>query len=161
VPNDSEQPSTVSNDSETTWHREIAVGQFNRTWDLIEAAERTEDDNVEMLTAAMTSRWHWSQIGTAENLATSDWQVAHVASLLGNGDLALTFARRNLAAAEELGWGGWRLASAHEGMARAWATAGSPDRRNAHIEQAEQALADEADADSVELIRSQLNSIPT
>lgn len=108
-------------DHDEEWHREIAKQQFNRCWDLIELAERSPDDEVDMLLAAMTSRWHWGQVGGAEQIATGDWQVAHVTSLLGHGELVRTFAARNLAAAEMLGFTGWLLVSAHEGMARACA----------------------------------------
>ena len=61
-------------DHDEEWHREIAKQQFNRCWDLIELAERSPDDEVVMLLAAMTSRWHWGQIGGAEQIATGDWQ---------------------------------------------------------------------------------------
>ena len=57
-------------DHDEEWHREIAKQQFNRCWDLIELAERSPDDEVDMLLAAMTSRWHWGQVGGAEQIAT-------------------------------------------------------------------------------------------
>ena len=82
-------------DHDEEWHREIAKQQFNRCWDLIDLTERSPDDEVEMLLAAMTSRWHWGRVGGAEQQATGDWQIAHVASLLGHGELARTFAARN------------------------------------------------------------------
>ncbi len=83
-------------DDAAGWHRRFGAELFNSTWDLIEQAERSADDEAAMLVAAMASRWHWSQVGTAEQVATGDWQVAHVFSLLGYGDVALRFARRVL-----------------------------------------------------------------
>jgi hypothetical protein len=142
------------------WHRQIAVDLFNGTWELIDRVERTPDDDAEMLVRAMTSRWHWSQVGGPEELASGDWQIAHVASLLGHGDLALRFAERNLTAATALGWTGWRLASAHEGMARAFAAAGDADGRRHHVALAEAALAAESDPGDRQIIADQLATVP-
>jgi hypothetical protein len=142
-------------------HRQIGVDRFNATWDLIDkGAARTPDDDVEMLLSAMTSRWHWSRAGGPEEIATGDWQVSHAAALLALGDVALLFARRNLAIAEEQGWTGWRLASAHESLARAFATIGDAEQRAFHLEAAEAALAAEPDADESAIIREQLASVP-
>lgn len=141
-------------------HRTLGVTLFNRTWSLIDQPDRTPDDHAEMVLAATTSRWHWGQIGGPEEIATGDWQVAHVASLLGFGDLARFFAERNLAAAIEHDWQGWRLASAHEGMARACTVAGDAAGRAHHVARAREALDREPDAESRELIASQLGTIP-
>lgn len=150
----------MMSDDEHGWHRRIAVEQFNRTWELIDRADRSAEDDQEMLLAAATSRWHWAQIGGPENLAAGDWQLAHVASLLGHDELALTFARQSLAVAEAQGWRGWRLASAHEGMARACAGAGDRPGRDQHLAAARAALDAEEDADSAQLINDQLATVP-
>jgi len=139
--------------------REHGKALFNAAWDLIDQPSRTADEDVELLLRAAASRWHWGQAGGPEEVATGDWQVAHAASLLGLGDLALLFARRNLDAATAHGWTGWRLASAHEGMARACAVAGDRDARDRHVAEAERALAAEPDAESRDLIASQLATI--
>lgn len=141
-------------------HREIGVNRFNATWDLIDKKDRSPDDDVELLLSAMTSRWHWGQIGGPEEIATGDWQVAHAASLVGLVDLALLFARRNLAVAESQRWDGWRLASAHEGMARAHAIAGDRAGRARHLAAAEDALATEPDAEESQIIADQLATVP-
>jgi hypothetical protein len=142
-------------------HRVIGVDRFNATWDLIDlGGRRSADDDVEMLLSAMTSRWHWGRVGGPEEMATGDWQIAHAASLLGLGDLAVLFASRNLAVAEAQGWSGWRLASAHEGMARASAVAGDATGRARHVAAAEAALADEPDAEESNVIAEQLATIP-
>lgn len=142
-------------------HREIGGQRFNATWDLIDkGAARSADDDVEMLLSAMTSRWHWGQVGGPEEIATGDWQVAHAASLLGLGDVALLFARRNLAIAETEGWDGWRLASAHEGMARACAANGDAAGRSQHLAAASAALANEPDAEETQIITEQLATVP-
>ena len=147
-------------DEARTWHRKFGRALFNDCWDLIGSSSRDSDDDVEMLLCAAASRWHWSRVGGAEEIATGDWQIAHVASLLGLGDLALRFAERNLAIAAAEGWDGWRLASAHEGMARAWAAAGDSARRARHLEFGRQALDREEDAETRVAIAEQLDAVP-
>ncbi|MDQ1412819.1 MAG: hypothetical protein QOE07_1407 [Acidimicrobiaceae bacterium] len=152
--------SPASTGADEAWHRRFGAELFNSTWDLIDKADRSAEDDAMMLLGAMASRWHWSTVGTAEQLATGDWQVAHVFSLLGYGDVALRFARRGLATAESEGWDGWRLASAHEGVARACAAAGDAADRAAHVAAAEAALTREPDDEDRAAIASQLASIP-
>lgn len=133
---------------------------FNRAWDLIEKQGRSADDDVEMLLCAAAARWHWGQAGGAERVATGDWQVGHVAALLGLGDLAQMFARRNLDAALRHEWDGWRLASAHEGMARALVVSGDGAGRDRHVGLARAALEREPDDQERAIIAGQLTSVP-
>jgi hypothetical protein len=141
-------------------HRQIGIDRFNATWDLIDRGTRSADDDVELLLSAMTSRWHWGQVGGPEEISTGDWLVAHAASLLGLGDLALRFAQRNLAVADAQGWTGWRLASAHEGVARAHAVLGDAAARDEHVAAARSALENEPDAEESQIIAEQLATIP-
>jgi hypothetical protein len=151
----------VEADERRAWHREVAVAQFNTTWNLIDKTGRTVDDDMAMVLAAATSRWHWAQVGGPEQVATGDWQVAHVACLLGLGDLAALFAARNLATAEVEGWDGWRLASAHEGMARACAVQGKAESRSLHVAAAHVALEREPDPEERAVIEEQLATLPS
>ena len=137
-----------------------AASLFNETWELIEAPDRSGEQDLAMLTAAVASRWHWAKVGGPEELATGDWQIAHVLSLLGEGSLAMRFATRALAVAEAEGWSGWRLASMHEGMARACATAGDVSKRDRHIAASEAALATETDDEDRAVIAAQLATVP-
>jgi hypothetical protein len=142
------------------WEAGIAKALFNRTWELIDKPDRVGEEDLQMLLSAMAARWHWGQVGGPEEVATSDWQVGHVASLIGMGKLALIFANRNLATALAEGWDGWRLASAHEGVARACAVLGDNDGLARHYAEAEAALAREPDDEDRELIAGQLATIP-
>jgi len=142
------------------WQKETAVQLFNDTWALIDKPDRSADEAAEMLLAAAASRWHWGEVGGVEEVAGGDWQLAHVAALLGLPDLAAMFARRNLATAESEGWSGWRLASAHEGMARACAAAGDPAGRERHVAAAMDALEQEADPEDRQIVADQLATVP-
>jgi hypothetical protein len=150
-----------SDSDQKALHRSLGIEYFNAAWDLIDQAERSADDGLEMLLLAAASRLHWQYAGGGtEELATGDWQVAHVASILGHGGLALAFAKRNLEVATRAGWRGWRLGSAHEGMARAAATAGDASLRDEHVAAAHTALADEPDAEARGVVAGQLETVP-
>jgi hypothetical protein len=143
------------------WHHFFAVEAFNRAWDLIDQPKRSPEQEQELLQLAFTSRWHWGRIGGAEQIATGDWQVALAASRIGMADLALRFAASGLAVGEANGFRGWRLASLHEGMARACAGAGDEAGYEHHRDACTAALAEEPDPSNRELIESQLGSIPS
>jgi hypothetical protein len=152
--------STPGADDATTWHKIFAASAFNQAWDLIDQPDRSSEDDAAMLMAAFASRHHWEVVGTDENRVVGDWQVAHVASLLGYGSLALRFARAALDRAVEQGFEGWRLASCHEGMARAHACSGDDAERDRHIRAARRLLDEVADPEERGLVESQLETVP-
>lgn len=139
-------------------HRALAVGYFNAAWSLIDRADRSADDDRDMLGLAFASRQHWIEAGgTEENLAVADWQVAHAASLAGFADVALAFAH---AAVARVDVPIWMQASAHEGLARAHAAAGDRDGYAAAKARCEDLLALVDDDEDRDLVASQLASIP-
>jgi hypothetical protein len=146
---------------DAAWHRRVATDTFNRTWELLEHAERSPAEDREMLVAAFTSRYHWEQVGGPEEWWVGDWQIARVAAALGEGSLALRYATNALDGVERAGWGGWRLASAREGMARAHAAAGSRAERDRFVLLADEALRAETDDEDRAIIAGQLTSVPT
>jgi len=147
-------------DDASTWHRIFAASSFNQAWDLIEATDRDAEDDAAMLAATFASRYHWEVVGTDENRVVGDWQIAHIASLLGYAPLALAFARAALDLAVEQGFEGWRLASCHEGMARAHACAGNDSERDRHVRTARVLLDNVDDPGERSLVEAQLESVP-
>jgi hypothetical protein len=141
-------------------HRALAVGYFNAAWVLIDTANRTPEQDRQMLATTCASRQHWQQAGgTDENLVVADWQVAHVASLLGHGNLALAFAHAAADRAQSDGFPLWLKASVEEGLARAHASARDADGYERHAAKARALLAEVDDAEDRELIENQLASI--
>src|SRR3954454_20887912 len=111
--------------SNTVNHRKLAVGYFNAAWDLIDAGNRTPEQDRDMICIALASRQHWIEAGGAdENLAVADWEVAHAACLAGFAELALSFAQAAVDRADSSEVPSWLKASTHEGLARAYAAAG-------------------------------------
>jgi hypothetical protein len=142
------------------WNRLFAVELFNRSWDLLEMEERSADDDAEMLAAAFGSAWHWQQVGTAENIALGDHQIAKVASHVGQPALALQYARRALEAIEIGHFGDWQVAAAYEGMARACAAAGEIAGRDYWVQRCTIALGAVPDAADRSVVAEQLLNLP-
>lgn len=141
-------------------HQKLAGQLFNRCWDLLETEPRDDVQNRELLTAALTSRFHWQTIGTEENLAVCDWMASRAFAAVGDGRAAVDFANAALTRAEGAGLGDWVVASMYEGLARAHAAAGDRASRDVAYARAERAVAAINDAEDRELIASQLATVP-
>ena len=115
------------------FHRYFAAQCNNRAWDLASQNQRTADEEREMLNAAYAAAFHWSKVGTPINDARADMTLAHVHSLLGNGDQALYYAGRCLSFFEQNEGEDWDLAFAHAEMALATATCGDHDTCRKHV----------------------------
>jgi len=140
--------------------RAAAATAFNRAWELIELASRSSAQDEEMLEAAFASRYLWDCLAAVEQTAIGDWQIAHVASLLGQSSLALARAQRALSCVIQNGWTDWRLASCYEGMARAEAAAENAAMRDHWAALAREVLDGLDDDEDRALISAQLASIP-
>jgi hypothetical protein len=142
------------------WHRRFAIELFNRSWDLLEQPDRSPDDDAELLAAAFGSAYHWGRVGTAENRALADHQIAKAASHTGHPGLALHYARRALEAIEVGRFGDWQVAAAYEGMARACAAAGDAAGRNYWVQRCTVALGAVPDAADRSVVAEQLLNLP-
>ncbi len=141
-------------------HRAFAIEAFNRSWELLETENRTDDQDAELLSAAFASRWHWQHAGGVEQLALGDHQIAKSAAVVGLGDLSARFARRAWNVAEVHQWTDWKRAAMAEGMARACVAQGDDAGRDHWFAVARDALATVADAEDREVVESQLVELP-
>jgi len=137
----------------------LAKTLYNRCWELLESSGRTPDQDVELLTSAFAARHHWLAVGGPEQFAVSDWMVARAAGDVGAGGLALLFARRANAVAEELEGPEWLSASTAEGVARASAQCGDVDEARRWMGIATERLERITDDEDRELIADQLRSL--
>jgi hypothetical protein len=117
---------------------------------------RDADADVELLTVAFASRYHWLSAGVLEQWIVSDWMVARVASAVGDGELALRFANRAHAVAQDSEVPDWLVASTAEGVARAYATIGNVEEFNKYAALATRLIDVIADPEDKTLIASQL-----
>lgn len=109
------------------WHRTMGIEANNSTWELIEKADRTADDDEDMLRRAYASAYHWARAkgrGPA-NEARAVWMLSKVHLLVGQPERALHYGDRCLAACTEHGLVDFDLAYAHECRARALKALGS------------------------------------
>ena len=144
--------------TEDLTHRELASQTFNASWSLLERA-RSDEEDLELLEVAFTSRYHWRHEGGPQQVAIADWMVSRCCSELGEGTLALRFAVAALASAPPDA-PAWLRASLLEGLARAHAANGDQSSRDDAAHRAAQVLAEETDDDDRALIEAQLASVP-
>jgi hypothetical protein len=109
--------------------KQEAIKLFNETWDLIDIAERSDEQKALMLTKAHASAHLWSLVGEPVNDARGTWQISHVYSVLGYGQPALLFGLRSLDICLKNAVGGLDLAFAYEAAARACAVSGDAEKR--------------------------------
>lgn len=140
------------------WHRRMAADLFNPTWELLEA-ERTAEQDEEMLAAALASWLHWRRVGAPMNHAVADWQAARVCTVLGDIARAEAHARSSLATAETAGLGPFYVGYACEALARAAARAGDAAACDVWLERAWREAAAVADEDERRLLAADLDTI--
>ncbi len=137
-------------------HRRLGVELFNHVWRLLEAEDRTTEQEAEMAHAAHASCWHWSRSGASDlpqRLAVGEWQCSRVYAVLGRAEPALHHARRCMALVEAGGLEDWVAASAYEAMARASSVAGDRaafDEWRARARAAADAIADPEEREVIE-----------
>jgi hypothetical protein len=148
--------------SEAEFHRQMAAALFNHTWELIEKAGRSPEEDIEMIHMAHASRYHWGQVPEhdAKNLARGEWQVARVHTLLRQADTAMYHARRCLEITEAAGIGDFDIAFAHEAVARAAAAAGDAATCQQHLRLAQQLGKLIAEEDEREIFFNDLGGEP-
>lgn len=157
---DEERMTPMSTELDKQTQKALATTLFNRVWELLEKGDRTRADDDEMVNAAHASRYLWTDIGDAQNWAVGDWQVSRVYAVLGRGEPAVHHARRCLDNADQVEGQPWLLASAYEGLSRAYAVAGDRAAAMEWRQKAEQRLTMVDDADDREIVERDLATLP-
>lgn len=131
-------------------HRWFAVEFNNRGWDLLEAAERTEEQTQEMLHTAHAAWMHWSQAGGVLNRQRAECLLASAYVSAGLAESAVRYGRScvELSQQPDSEQTPFDQACAHGCLARALALSGQPDEAADHYRQA--ALAAEGLTDAGE-----------
>lgn len=124
------------------WHKKQAIDNFNLTWDYIDKTDRTKEDELNMIHAAHTSRFHWGQIGTPLHFARGEWQISRVYSILELGDSALLHGDASLKYCLENDIKDFDLAFAYEAVARAYMIKGDKEKMSEYVSLAEKAAVD-------------------
>jgi hypothetical protein len=138
------------------WHRWMAANLFNRTWELLDA-ERTPEQDCELLATALASWLHWRRVGDATNHAVADWQVSRVYAVLGDPARAEDHGRASLETAEANGLDPFYVGYACEALARAAAGRGDGAAKAAWLERARQEAAEVGDEEDRGLLLTDLD----
>jgi hypothetical protein len=131
-------------------HRHFAIKFNGETWDLLEKADRTREDDDLLVLSAFASLRHWLEAGTGVHHQRGEWLIARVYSVLGQSEGALYHARRCLELTEQHAgeMADFDRAYAYEAVARANAIAGDWEQARSYLAQAEEAGAAIADEQS-------------
>lgn len=119
----------------------FARGINSSVWQLLEKADRSEDENELIVHAAHASCYHWLQVGTAVNQQRGEWLISRVYAELGRADAAVRHARRCLALTNEFSeqMKDFDRAYGYECVARASAVAGEGEEASQYLRLAEEA----------------------
>ena len=111
---------TPIDDAAGEWHRAQGIECNNSTWEMIEA-DRTPENDEEMLRRAYASTFHWARAArrVPANDARGAWLLSKVQLLVHQPELSLRYADRCMAVCQEHGLADFDLAYAHEARARA------------------------------------------
>ncbi len=146
--------------TEKEMHRKFAVKAFNDTWALLDKADRTKDEEFEMIHTAHASRYHWGQIGTPLNFARGDWQVSRVYAVLGFGVMSFKYAKSCLDICEQNDIDDFDLAFAYEALARASQVSGDVSNASGYVSLAKYAGEEIKKKEDKEYFFSELSTIP-
>ena len=115
-------------------HKHFAAKCFNAAWDLIDKADRTPDEDDQMLHVAHASVWHWTQREdcTPVKLSIGYWQLSRVYALARRPEEARRCAEKCLKVTppDQPFYVGY----AYEALARAEKLAGNADAAARHLE---------------------------
>ena len=139
--------------------RRLAIEIFNHVWTLLDAADRTAEQDDEMIHGAHASRFLWGQVGDAANRTRGEWQCSSVYAVLGRAEPARYHARRCLEICEQNGIGDWDLAVAYEALARACRVAGDEAGLARNLDAARAAMETIQDPEDREVLAADLATL--
>jgi hypothetical protein len=142
-------------------HKYFAANCFNATWDLLDKSDRTPEEDEQMIRLSMTSLWHWTQREdfTKKNESIGYWQISRVYAVLGQAEDARKYGHFCLAASQDVSVEPFYLGYAYEALARAESVAGNQAAMREYLEKARQAAALVQEAESRQMLESDLDTI--
>ena len=140
-------------------HRFFSATCFNRTWELLDKADRTAEETEAMIACSLASIWHWRQRPdcTRRNLSIGYWQVSRVYSVAGQAQNAWHYGELCLRVSE--GEEPFYLGYAYESLARAARLAGDADLTRQYLRHADEMAGQLPDGEEREMLSKDLNSL--
>ena len=142
-------------------HKQFSASCFNEAWDFIDKQNRSREDELNMLLAAMASLWHWKQRPdtSATNLSVGFWQVSRVYCLLGETENARKYGLLSLEESRKEEVAPFYLGYSYEALARAAALAGDREKMGEYLNLARDACEQVKDEDSRKMLLDDLATI--
>ena len=142
-------------------HKFFSADCFNNTWGLIDKANRTPEEDEQMLLLAMASVWHWTkrEDHTPTNLSVGFWQVSRVHALRRNPDEARRYGLLALESAKQGEADAFTLGYAYEALARAESVAGNAKKTAEYLSDAQQAADQVEDQEAKSWLLDDLKTI--
>lgn len=146
---------------EQAFHRKFAADCFNRAWDLIDKADRTREEDREMVRLTHASHWHWTQVNshTPQNISIALWQTARIYTLLGDTENAMQYAKDCLDVSRTDAVPPLYFGYAYEALSRAASIAGDHDLSREYHDEAARIAKSVRDDDSRSQLEQDLRTI--
>ncbi|MCP4536626.1 MAG: hypothetical protein GY832_05725 [Chloroflexi bacterium] len=142
-------------------HKHFSTNCFNKAWDLIDKADRTAEEDEQMIRLSLASHWHWTQrddyAKTGESAA--HWQTSRIYAMLGQANNAQRYGQLSLVASQGDDVPPFYLGYAYEALARAESVAGNRDQQEKYLGKARAAAEKVEDADSKKMLLDDLDTI--
>ena len=144
---------------EAAAHRFFSAACFNRTWELLDKADRSPEESEDMIACCLSSIWHWRQRPDCarRNLSIGYWQVSRVYAMLGQAQNAWRYGELCLKASD--GEEPFYLGYAYEALARAARIAGDGELTLQYRRHAEELAAQLPDGEEREMLTKDLHSL--
>lgn len=140
-------------------HKTLASELFNKAWDYLDKKDRSPQDDLDMITHAHASLFHWMQVNNPEYMYIGYWQISRVYAVLNLGDSALLFAKASLKVCEDNAFEGFNLAYAYEAMARSCVISNQIEQAEEFVRRAISESEKIIKQEHREMLLSDLNSI--
>ncbi len=141
-------------------HRWHAIECNNRAWQLADQANRTVEQDAELLDAAHAAAFHWRLVGNELNSARAQMLLAHAHACVKSGAFAQQYARQAHAYFASHETADWELAFSHAIVAHAAFAAGDAAAHRESYQQAAALGEKIADAEEKEIFRGTFKNIP-
>jgi len=141
-------------------HRTIGVELFNKTWEMMDKSDRSDQDNALMLDYAHGSALHWSYCGTEVNRQRAYWLLSRVYAVQGVGQMSVFFAKlcREVTESFQREMADFDIAFSFEALARAYAVNGDKKLAKENFLLAEAAGREIKDAEDRKIFDGDLRS---
>lgn len=142
-------------------HLYFSVTCFNAAWDLMDKAERTQEEAEQMIRLSLASHWHWTQREdfTKTNESVAHWQTSRIYALLGQAENARRYARFSLTAASADGVAPFYVGYAYEALARAESIDGDHAKIESYLLKAHEMAKQITDAEERKMLEDDLGTI--